>query len=91
MKLFRNNFLDVIKNESNLSDLITEKFTSAKSSIESLDDKVDFVSRERYSKLTYSGYKKISRLNPKTALIAFSIDDVYAIGELVRRQKVVQL
>ena len=26
--------------------------------IESLDDKVDFVSRERYSKLTYSGYKK---------------------------------
>ena len=55
--------------------------------IESLDDKVDFVSRERYSKLTYSGYKKISRLNPKTALIAFSVDDVYAIGELVRRQK----
>jgi len=55
--------------------------------IESLDDEVDFVSRERYSKLTYSGYKKISRLNPKTALIAFSIDDVYAIGELVRRQK----
>jgi len=55
--------------------------------IASLDDKVDFVSRERYSKLTYGGYKKISRLNPKTALIAFSIDDVYAIGELVRRQK----
>jgi len=55
--------------------------------ITSLDDKVDFVSRERYSKLTYGGYKKISRLNPKTALIAFSIDDVYAIGELVRRQK----
>ena len=31
--------------------------------------------------------KKISRLNPKTALIAFSIDEVYAIAELVRRQK----
>jgi len=55
--------------------------------ISSLDDKVEFVSRERYSKLTYSGYKKISRLNPKTALIAFSVDEVYAIGELVRRQK----
>ena len=38
-------------------------------------------------KLTYSGYKKISRLNPKTALIAFSVDEVYAIAELVRRQK----
>ena len=58
-----------------------------KNIIESLVDNVEFVSRERYSKLTYSGYKKISRLNPKTALIAFSIDQVYAIAELVRRQK----
>ena len=55
--------------------------------IASLVDNVEFVSRERYSKLTYSGYRKISRLNPKTALIAFSIDEVYAIAELVRRQK----
>ena len=58
-----------------------------KNLIASVDSGVEFVSRERYSKLTYSGYKKISRLNPKTALIAFSIDEVYAIGELVRRQK----
>tara|TARA_B100000700_G_scaffold323863_1_gene428592 strand:- start:1049 stop:3529 length:2481 start_codon:yes stop_codon:yes gene_type:complete len=55
--------------------------------ISSLVNNVEFVSRERYSKLSYSGYKKISRLNPKTALIAFSVDDVYAIAELVRRQK----
>ena len=58
-----------------------------KSLIKTLISDVEFVSRERYSKLTYSGYKKISRLNPKTALIAFSIDEVYAIAELVRRQK----
>ena len=55
--------------------------------IKSLLNNVEFVSRERYSKLTYSGYKKISRLNPKTALIAFSVDEVYAIAELVERQK----
>ena len=55
--------------------------------ISSLINQVEFVSRDRYSKLTYSGYKKISRLNPKTALIAFSIDEVYAIAELIRRQK----
>ena len=55
--------------------------------IKSLIDNIEFVTSERYSKLTYSGYKKISRLNPKTALIAFSIDEVYAIAELVRRQK----
>tara|TARA_Y100000590_G_scaffold381512_1_gene450729 strand:+ start:1220 stop:3712 length:2493 start_codon:yes stop_codon:yes gene_type:complete len=58
-----------------------------KSVISSLVHEVEFVSRERYSKLAYSGYKKISRLNPKTALIAFSVDEVYAIAELVRRQK----
>jgi len=58
-----------------------------KSVIASLIEGVEFVSRDRYSKLTYSGYKKISRLNPKTALIAFSLDEVYAIAELVRRQK----
>ena len=55
--------------------------------IGSLISDVEFVSRERYSKLTYSGYKKVSRLSPKTALIAFSIDEVYALAELVRRQK----
>ena len=58
-----------------------------KSVISSLIEDVSFVTRERYSKLSYSGYKKISRLNPKTALIAFSIDEVYALAELVRRQK----
>ena len=58
-----------------------------KSVIKSLVDEIEFVDRERYSKLTYSGYKKISRLNPKTALIAFSVDEVYSIAELVRRQK----
>ena len=55
--------------------------------IASLIDNVEFVSRERYSKLTYSGYRKISRLSPKTAVIAFSVDEIYAIAELVRRQK----
>ena len=55
--------------------------------IASLVNNVEFVNRERYSKLTYSGYKKISRLSPKTAVIAFSIDEIYALAELVRRQK----
>ena len=48
---------------------------------------VEFVKKERFSKLSYSSYKKISRLDRKTAIIAFSIEEVYAIAELVRRQK----
>ena len=48
---------------------------------------VEFEKKERFSKLSYSGYKKISRLDQKVAIIAFSIEEVYAIAELVRRQK----
>ena len=48
---------------------------------------VEFQKKERYSKLSYSGIKKISRLDPKVAIIAFSVEEVYAIAELVRRQK----
>ncbi len=58
-----------------------------KNIIISLIDNVEFDNRERLSKLTYAGYKKISRLDRKVAIIAFSIEEVYAIAELVRRQK----
>ena len=52
-----------------------------------LVEEVEFVKKERFSKLSYGGYKKISRLDGKAAIIAFSIEEVYAIAELVRRQK----
>ncbi|MDC1092690.1 helicase-related protein [Pelagibacteraceae bacterium] len=55
--------------------------------INDLIDGVEFEHKERYSKLSYSGIKKISRLDRKVAIIAFSIEEVYAIAELVRRQK----
>ena len=55
--------------------------------INELVDNVEFENKERYSKLSYSGIKKISRLDRKVAIIAFSIEEVYAIAELVRRQK----
>jgi len=58
-----------------------------KNIIHDLVDEVEFLKKERFSKLFYSGYKKISRLDRKIAIIAFSIEEVYAIAELVRRQK----
>ena len=39
------------------------------------------------SKLLYTGHKKISRIERKSAIIAFSTEEVYAIAELIRRQK----
>ena len=58
-----------------------------KNIIQNLVENVEFVRKERFSKLTYGGYKKISRLDRKAAIIAFSIEEVYALAELVRRQK----
>ena len=58
-----------------------------KSIIQDLVDDVEFQKKERFSKLSFGGYKKISRLDRKSAIIAFSIEEVYAIAELVRRQK----
>jgi len=58
-----------------------------KNIIQDLVGEVEFIKKERFSKLSFSGYKKISRLDRKSAIIAFSIEEVYAIAELVRRQK----
>ncbi|MGL3827433.1 helicase-related protein [Candidatus Pelagibacter communis] len=61
--------------------------STIKKIISKLNDDVEFINRERLSKLTYAGHKKISRINRKTAIIAFSAEEVYAIAELIRRQK----
>ena len=55
--------------------------------ISNLSGDIEFINRKRLSKLTYGGHKKISRINRKTAIIAFSAEEVYAIAELIRRQK----
>lgn len=46
-----------------------------------------FVKRDRLSTLTYAGSKKISRMPPRSAIVGFSVENVYAIAELIRRQK----
>ena len=55
--------------------------------ISKLDEDIEFINKKRLSKLTYAGHKKISRIERKSAIIAFSAEDVYAIAELIRRQK----
>ncbi len=60
---------------------------TVKSIISKLDEDIEFVNKGRLSKLGYSGHKKISRIERKSAIIAFSAEEVYAIAELIRRQK----
>ncbi|MEE2969045.1 MAG: helicase-related protein, partial [Pseudomonadota bacterium] len=47
----------------------------------------EFISRPRLSQLAYVGPRKISRLLRRSAIVAFSANEVYAIAELLRRQR----
>ncbi len=47
----------------------------------------EFISRPRFSRLEYSGQRKLSRLPPRSAIVAFSIPEIYETAELIRRQR----
>ncbi len=55
--------------------------------VEALIPGVNVVTRPRLSQLTFAGEKKLSRLPSRTAIVAFSAEEVYAIAELIRRQR----
>ncbi|MCQ4190681.1 helicase-related protein [Methylocystis suflitae] len=59
-----------------MAPLVTELFPGA-----------PIFTRPRLSKLSFAGDKKISRLPPRTAIVAFSAEEVYAIAELIKRQR----
>src|SRR5438270_6829312 len=47
----------------------------------------EYVNRPRFSTLSYTGYKKVTRLPPRSAVVAFSMAEVFSLAELVRRQR----
>src|SRR6202163_563783 len=55
--------------------------------VEKLLPGANILSRPRLSQLSYAGEKKITRQPRRTAIVAFSSDEVYAIAELIRRQR----
>ena len=55
--------------------------------LEKLLPNVQFTARPRLSKLTYAGQKKLSRLPPRSAIVAFNADMVYAVAEHIRQQR----
>ncbi|MBV9427395.1 MAG: helicase [Bradyrhizobiaceae bacterium] len=55
--------------------------------VERLLPGANIVSRARLSQLTYAGEKKLTRLPRRSAIVAFSADEVYSIAELIRRQR----
>ncbi|TSD88184.1 disulfide oxidoreductase [Mycobacterium sp. KBS0706] len=55
--------------------------------IRKLVPEAEFVTRPRFSELTHTGMRKLTRLPPRSAIVVFSANDVYEIAELMRRQR----
>ncbi|MGE5259778.1 MAG: helicase-related protein [Actinomycetota bacterium] len=70
-----------------LSETLLLGAATMRDAIRELLPAANIVSRPRLSSLTYAGDKKITRLPRRSAIVAFSANDVYAIAELVRRQR----
>ncbi len=60
---------------------------TARPLLKTLVPTVDIQERERLSQLKYTGFKKLTRLPNRSAVVAFSLDDVYAFAEMVRRTR----
>lgn len=61
--------------------------STMRGALERLLQGVQTVTRPRMSQLLYAGSKKTTRLPRRSAIVAFSADEVYAIAELIRRQR----
>lgn len=53
--------------------------------VKALVPEAEIISRPRFSTLTHAGIKKLSRIPPRSAIVAFSTEQVYAIAEMLRR------
>src|SRR6056297_607605 len=58
-----------------------------RNAIAALVPRCEFMRRERMSELTYIGSKKVSRMPPRSAIVGFSVENLYGMAELLRRQK----
>ena len=80
-------FTDRLLNARGLSETLYLGSDTMRGAIAALVPGVQFLRCERLSELAYSGSKKIARMPARSAIVAFSVENVYAIAELIRRQK----
>ena len=80
-------FTDRLLNARGLEETIFLGSEIIKDLIKVLLPKCKIETRPRLSSLTYAGVKKITRLKPQSAIVAFSIQEIYKIAEIIRAQK----
>ena len=80
-------FTDRLLNARGLHETLFLGSATMRGAIAALVPGAEFLSRDRFSTLTYVGSKKISRMPERAAIVGFSVENVYAIAELLRRVK----
>src|SRR6478735_5458118 len=80
-------FTDRILNRRGREETMVLGAATVRPMIERLLPGANIVQRPRLSTLIHTGDKKITRLPRRSAIVAFSADEVYAIAELIRRQR----
>ncbi|MDN5000667.1 helicase-related protein [Bradyrhizobium sp. GCM10027634] len=79
-------FTDRILNRRGRDETLLLGAATMRPIIERLLPGVSMITRPRLSSLEFAGDRKITRQPRRTAIVAFSADEVYAIAELIRRQ-----
>lgn len=80
-------FTDRLMNARGLKETVFLGSETMRNAIAAMVPEAQFMKKDRFSTLTYSGSKKISRMPARTAIVGFSVENVYAIAELLRRTK----
>ena len=80
-------FTDRLLHARGTSETLFLGAATMRGAIAALVPEVEFLFRDRYSILTYTGSKKTSRMPERSAIVGFSVENLYALAELMRRQK----
>jgi ATP-dependent RNA helicase SUPV3L1/SUV3 len=78
-------FTDRILNARGREETLVLGSDSIRPVVSALVPGIAITGRPRFSRLSYAGAKKLTRLPRRSAIVAFSAEDVYSIAELVRR------
>ena len=80
-------FTDRMLNRRGREETLVLGAATVRPMVERLLRGANIVQRPRLSQLTFAGDRKLTRLPRRSAIVAFSADEVYAIAELIRRQR----
>ena len=80
-------FTDRMLNRRGREETLVLGAATVRGMVERLLPGAHVLTRPRLSQLTFAGEKKITRLPRRSAIVAFSAEEVYAIAELIRRQR----